>query len=165
MIDPDAPTPQNPSAAQILHWLQPDLHLTSNTSTGAVLQANSPAPAPYLRPAPPAGSPAHRYIQYLFAQPSTSFQVPANFTSFLSTRTRFDVASFATAARLMGPVAANYVLVARTGAGANGTMVGNGTAAGNGTAPQPFRGEATVGRGASRWGLVGLVSALIVLAW
>lgn len=64
IIDPDAPTPQNPTSAQIRHYLVADVSPQStvfNVSSGSVL-------SPYKSPAPPAGSAAHRYTSVLLRQ-------------------------------------------------------------------------------------------------
>lgn len=66
IIDPDAPTPQDPTSAQIRHWLVADITpsgASTNYSSGTVLSA-------YKSPAPPAGSAAHRYTSVLMRQPS-----------------------------------------------------------------------------------------------
>lgn len=64
MIDPDAPTPQNPTSALIRHWLVSDVAPTTtpaNISSGNVLSA-------YRSPSPPANSTAHRYLTLLLRQ-------------------------------------------------------------------------------------------------
>ncbi|KAI9710364.1 MAG: hypothetical protein M1820_002859 [Bogoriella megaspora] len=161
MIDPDAPTPQNPSAAQILHWMQNSLSATSNsssTSQSISLRSSTSAQAAYLSPAPPAGSSAHRYIQYLFMQPS-NFSIPAAFAGFGQGRNRtgFDVAKFAQAAQLGSPVAANFILVARSSNGTSSTGSNNST--GN---PQPFKGGATI-KEASHWSIGALLGVLVIM--
>ena len=60
MVDPDAPTPQNPTAAQIRHLLAPNMTLNGSLADGAVLVNNTPAISNFLRPTPPAGSDPHR---------------------------------------------------------------------------------------------------------
>ncbi|KAI9663039.1 MAG: hypothetical protein M1821_008087 [Bathelium mastoideum] len=165
MIDPDAPTPQQPTEAQILHWLQPSVRVSTNSSSTSsasalspiTLAASAPPQATYLQPSPPPGSAAHRYIQYLFVQPK-DFQIPAAFADFGkgSNRSSFDVASFVQASGLQGPVAANYILVARGGNSSTGTG-GNSTGK-----PQPFKGEGAGMMGASRWGWIALLGGLFV---
>lgn len=60
MVDPDAPTPQNPTVAQIRHLLAPNMTLNGSLAEGAVLVNNTPAISNFLRPTPPAGSDPHR---------------------------------------------------------------------------------------------------------
>lgn len=66
IIDPDAPTPAKSTEADIRHYLVADVSPSTsavNLSTyGNVLSA-------YKSPAPPAGSPAHRYTSVLLRQP------------------------------------------------------------------------------------------------
>ncbi|ORY59607.1 phosphatidylethanolamine-binding protein [Pseudomassariella vexata] len=55
MVDPDAPTPSNPTRRFILHWLASNM--TQNTSaatpqTGRALTNSTPAQVPYRGPAP-----------------------------------------------------------------------------------------------------------------
>ena len=82
--------------------------------------------------------------------------MPAAFAGFGkgSNRTNFDLAAFVEASGLQTPVAANYILAART----------NATAAANGTgSPQPFKGEAAGGMGVSMWGWGALLGTLFVV--
>ncbi|KZV87464.1 PEBP-like protein, partial [Exidia glandulosa HHB12029] len=58
MVDPDAPTPQDPSVAQVRHFLAPDF---VSDGTGP-LTNRTPALSPYIGPQPPAGSDAHRFV-------------------------------------------------------------------------------------------------------
>ncbi|KZV86482.1 PEBP-like protein, partial [Exidia glandulosa HHB12029] len=57
-VDPDAPTPQDPSVAQVRHFLAPDF---VSDGTGP-LTNRTPALSPYIGPQPPAGSHAHRFV-------------------------------------------------------------------------------------------------------
>ena len=58
VVDPDAPTPQSPTVAQIRHFLGGSF--VPNPST-FVLSNSTPAISEWLQPAPPAGSDPHRY--------------------------------------------------------------------------------------------------------
>jgi phosphatidylethanolamine-binding protein len=139
MVDPDAPTPENTSLSQILHWLQPGLTLQASSGSQAaipyVLQASTPAVAPYARPMPPPYSRAHRYIQYLWAQPA-DFSIPPAFSGFSGeNRTNFNISEFAAAAGLGSPLYANYFLCSNgTGAIAPNATGSGGT---NGSIPAP----------------------------
>lgn len=118
MVDPDAPTPEGPTASAILHWMAPNMKATTapqdfGALKGQSVLANStPNVVPYAPPGPPATSSAHRYLLYLFEQPSADFQVPAAFSQFSATsRANFDLAAFMAAAQLKEPVAANFMYV------------------------------------------------------
>ena len=63
MVDPDSPTPQNTSLAQIRHLiLSVDVPKCANIATGASLTNSTPALSDYISPGPPAGSPPHRWV-------------------------------------------------------------------------------------------------------
>lgn len=68
-MDLDAPTPQDPSVAEIRHFLGGDFMLTgcgAGTSDGVALLSNTTsAVSEYVQPAPPAGSDPHRYVSLL----------------------------------------------------------------------------------------------------
>ena len=62
-VDPDAPTPQTPTSAQIRHFLGGDFTLGQSTGGGTrELVSNTPPVSGFLQPTPPAGSDAHRYV-------------------------------------------------------------------------------------------------------
>ncbi|KAJ6480590.1 PEBP-like protein [Mycena vitilis] len=105
MVDPDAPTPADPSLAQIRHFLAGDFHLRDDC-----LFNTTPAVSDFVQPAPPAGSPAHRYIILLYKQ-SAAFahqQLVNASTSVLG----FNLSQFASAVGLGEPVAGTFMLVA-----------------------------------------------------
>ncbi|GLB35547.1 putative phosphatidylethanolamine-binding protein [Lyophyllum shimeji] len=62
-VDPDAPTPQAPTSAQIRHFLGPNFFARNSDSTNAArpLVNATAAISPFLQPTPPAGSDAHRF--------------------------------------------------------------------------------------------------------
>ncbi|KAJ7480629.1 PEBP-like protein [Mycena latifolia] len=104
-VDPDAPTPQDPSFAQIRHFLGGNFfnhngHLVNST----------PAVSEFVQPAPPAGSDAHRYIFLLFKQ-SREFahQTLVNATTSIAL---FNISEFASAVDLGSPIAGTFMLVA-----------------------------------------------------
>ncbi|MCJ1365556.1 hypothetical protein MMC16_004680 [Acarospora aff. strigata] len=153
IVDPDAPTPQNPNRSEIIHLLQPSVSFAQTGPFAAMFSA--PAIVPYARPMPPPVSDAHRYVALLFAQPA-NFTLPAGFNA--TNRMNFNLTNFAAQARLGTPIAANYFLVSNmTGtAGAVGGRNATGTVAlsamptatstaRNGTAtPVPFKGAASM---------------------
>ena len=106
---------------------------------------------------PPNYSTAHRYIQYLFAQPA-GFKIPAPFAGYsAANRSNFNITKFIDAAGLGKPVAANYFLcsnqtTATNGTGANGTSTGK---------PATFTGAANV-LGADRLGWVSAAVLCVV---
>lgn len=145
MIDPDAPAPYNPSQAQYLHWLQPNMRLI-NASTlppyavgpfPFLLFANNtgstPAVADFQGPSPPSYSPPHEYIVLVYQQP-LNFTIPEAYRGFSnSNRTNFDVAAFAEAAYLGNPIAANYFYTGNgthsIGANSTGSIISGGSGA------------------------------------
>ncbi|KAI9688274.1 MAG: hypothetical protein M1820_010302 [Bogoriella megaspora] len=123
MVDPDAPYPQDPTAAEYLHWLQPNLRLI-NASTLPLEavdpfpfifyanQTDTPARLHYSSPQPPNNSAAHRYILYVYQQP-LNFTFPQSYAGYgPNNRSNFNVAAFARSADLGDPLAATYFYVA-----------------------------------------------------
>jgi len=90
MVDPDAPTPQDPSHSPIRHWLVGNvpgsvLHSGGNISSATVLE-------PFHGPHPPQGSDYHRYGQFVFQQPQLDIKFAApgsrtnwNYAAYLAT--------------------------------------------------------------------------------
>jgi len=122
-VDPDAPTPQNPTNAQIRHFLGGNF--TPNRL--GLLSNSTPAISEFRQPTPPAGSDAHRYeildytnpliefatIRYIFLL----FEQPRGFNSqtVVNTTTptqNFNIAAFASAVGLGDPIAGSFMLVA-----------------------------------------------------
>jgi len=64
LVDPDAPTPEDPKFAYWRHWVLPGLH----SSTGPAL-ALQPALTEYLGPGPRDESSPHRYLFLLYREP------------------------------------------------------------------------------------------------
>lgn len=117
MVDPDAPSPDAPTAANILHWMAADLSATTAAQDFGALQGQSvltnttPNAVPFAPPGPPATSSAHRYLLFLFEQPE-NFAVPAAFAQFnAQNRANFDLNAFMAAAGLSAPLAANFMFV------------------------------------------------------
>lgn len=139
MVDPDAPTPEAPTAGFFLHWMASNMVTTMGGANGeAVLTNSTPNIASYVPPGPPATSSAHRYIFYAFEQPA-NFALPPQFANVNdANRVKFDVKAFAQAANLGAPVAANFMYVSAQSsvpptfqAAPNGTFPGgNGNAIG-----------------------------------
>jgi hypothetical protein len=109
MVDLDAPGGiTNNTLSPFLHWLTPVSATTSEILSG---QNSTSAVAPYISPAPGAGTGIHRYVIVLLSVPSSVFRWPSSFpalnASSEESRLRFDVEKFATAGNLQ-PVAANW---------------------------------------------------------
>lgn len=110
MVDPDARYPQNPSLRFIIHWLQTDMTPMAVAADGTSRLVNSSAPrVPYLGPAPPTNSSAHRYIVYAFFQ-HDNFTFPPDFEGFNATnRISFNLTTFLDDSHLgQVPAAAMY---------------------------------------------------------
>lgn len=63
-VDADAPTPEQRTDAPYCHWL------VTNIPNGAVRRGS--VVVPYAPPAPPKGSPRHRYVFLLYEQPNAA---------------------------------------------------------------------------------------------
>lgn len=109
-VDPDVPTPQNRTLAQIRHLLAPNFSALDSAPVFRLLTNSTPAISPYLQPGPPAGSPAHRYIFLLFDQPEGfNDQTLVTQTTPIAL---FNVSAFAAATGLGAPIAGTFMLVA-----------------------------------------------------
>ncbi|KAA1473818.1 PEBP-like protein [Dentipellis sp. KUC8613] len=111
MVDLDAPTPQDPSSAQIRHFLGGDFTLSVGRGGVLGLLSNStPALSEFLQPTPPAGSDAHRYVFLLFAQPA-GFAAQTVLTP-ATPISNFNVSLFAQEVGLGRPLGGSFMLVA-----------------------------------------------------
>ncbi|KAF5374153.1 hypothetical protein D9615_008807 [Tricholomella constricta] len=109
-VDPDAPTPQMPTSAQIRHLLAPNFSAAFPFAEVHPLVNSTAAISPYRQPTPPAGSDAHRYIFLLFRQPA-NFNEQTLVTSSTPVQL-FNISSFAAATGLGDPIAGTFMLVA-----------------------------------------------------
>ncbi|KAF8989029.1 phosphatidylethanolamine-binding protein [Cyathus striatus] len=111
-VDPDAPTPQNPTAAQIRHFLGGNFvpALIGPHISTPLLTNSTPAISNFAQPTPPAGSDAHRYIFLLFEQPR-GFNTQTLVTPSTSIA-NFNISSFAAAVGLGNPIAGTFMRVA-----------------------------------------------------
>ncbi|KAH9939983.1 phosphatidylethanolamine-binding protein [Amylocystis lapponica] len=134
MIDPDAPTPEDPTLSQILYLLAGDFHSEGNQSTGASLVNSTAAIMPFLPPAPPTGSVAQRSIQLLFIQPP-GFDENAlqyvNVSSSMSARQDWNLTAFSQGVGLGSPVAGNFFYTVNT-SNLNSTDPGEESTSGDG---------------------------------
>jgi hypothetical protein len=63
VVDPDAPTPQNRSLADVLHYMGGGYKVSGNISDhGFMLASNVTAVMPYFPPSPPNTSDPHRWV-------------------------------------------------------------------------------------------------------
>jgi phosphatidylethanolamine-binding protein len=76
IVDPDAPTPQDPSASQYLHYIGSGFTVASKSTTSPQLVSSKDALVEFAPPSPPSGSDPHRYatpfLSYLPTLPTRS---------------------------------------------------------------------------------------------
>jgi phosphatidylethanolamine-binding protein (PEBP) family uncharacterized protein len=70
LVDPDAPTPEDPKFAFWRHWVIPGLQPTHGTD-GQVVAETKRALTEYLGPGPKDDSTPHRYLFLLFREPAS----------------------------------------------------------------------------------------------
>ncbi|KAM0351032.1 hypothetical protein ACHAPU_002813 [Fusarium lateritium] len=68
LVDPDAPTPDDPKFAFWRHWVLPGLR---PLSSGDTVAQGKPALTEYLGPGPKDDSKPHRYLLLLYRQPAS----------------------------------------------------------------------------------------------
>jgi len=104
MIDPDAPSRQDPSRGEVKHWLVVNIP-GNDISKGETL-------AEFIGSGPPLGSGLHRYVFLIFKQPSGKIAVPDKPVSnkSLDGRFNFKTRQFASEYNLGNPVAGNLYL-------------------------------------------------------
>ncbi|KAI0260104.1 PEBP-like protein [Gloeopeniophorella convolvens] len=104
-VDLDAPTPQDPTSAQIRHFLGGDFVL----HTGGALANTTPALTEFHQPTPPAGSDPHRYVFLVFKQPpGFAQQTLVNASTSIA---NFNISSFAEATGLGQPLGGTFIRV------------------------------------------------------
>ncbi|EJC98052.1 PEBP-like protein [Fomitiporia mediterranea MF3/22] len=110
MVDLDAPTPQDPSSAQIRHFLGGNFVAGPADADGLQLLSNStPALSEFQQPTPPAGSDPHRYVFLLFDQPADfNNQTEVNSTTSIA---NFNISQFALDVGLGNPLGGTFILV------------------------------------------------------
>ena len=122
LVDPDAPTPQNPTAAQVRHYLGGDFRIQTVNGVGLLFN-DTPALSEYRQPAPPNTSDPHRSVPhvefrchylYIFRHSYTwllylqSSDFPANISTNIL---NFNISEFALQFGLGQPLAGNYMTV------------------------------------------------------
>ncbi|EJC98053.1 PEBP-like protein, partial [Fomitiporia mediterranea MF3/22] len=110
MVDLDPPTPQDPTEAQIRHFLGGNFQLGRVQPSQLFPLTNStPALSNFLQPTPPAGSDPHRYVFLLFQQP-TGFNSQTEVNASTPV-TNFNISQFAQDAGLGNPLGGTFILV------------------------------------------------------
>ncbi|KAK7034620.1 hypothetical protein VNI00_012261 [Paramarasmius palmivorus] len=105
MIDPDAPTPQNTSLAQVRHILGGNFQLSENGE----LKNTTAALSDYLAPMPPPGSDPHRYTVVVYKQPSPDFDcIAGDFVNGSTPIIGFNLTGFAEKVGLGEPIAGMF---------------------------------------------------------
>ncbi|QRW14451.1 phosphatidylethanolamine-binding protein (PEBP) family [Ceratobasidium sp. AG-Ba] len=110
LLDPDAPSNQDPKWAQVRHMFMGNLTLggfSKHVTNAVVLTNQTVAVNDYMPPAPPAGTGPHRYVALLYAQP------PDFNYSFLDTseRKHFNITKFSKKSGLGTPLAGTFMTV------------------------------------------------------
>ncbi|KAF8913753.1 phosphatidylethanolamine-binding protein [Gymnopilus junonius] len=134
IVDPDAPTPQNHSISQFLHFLGGDF---TPDPTSGLLSNSSPNLMEFIGPAPPAGSDPHRYVLLVYSQPGGFDTNAPTLVNSSTPRNNFNISTFAQAVDLGDPVAGNYFLVGPTPNASTSTQAPSTTTQSTPTAPAP----------------------------
>ena len=126
-VDPDAPTPQNPTVAEVRHFLGGNFRLDRSPSAigaGTPLVNNTPALSDYLQPSPPNTSDPHRLVPHLNCSRCHSYHLhrpsyvwllyrqPLDSPTSISPNiTNFNLSAFAEQFGLGQPLAGNFMTV------------------------------------------------------
>ncbi|KAH8306177.1 hypothetical protein KR018_003489 [Drosophila ironensis] len=100
MVDPDAPTRQDPKYREIAHWAVVNIK-GNDVATGHPLVA-------YIGSGPPEGTGLHRYIFLLYRQKGTIEATSTIPSTVRAGRLNFNARQFAAKHGLGTPIAANY---------------------------------------------------------
>ncbi|XP_017058396.1 protein D3 [Drosophila ficusphila] len=102
MVDPDAPTRQDPKFREILHWAVVNIPGGNTDPSGGY-----PLVA-YVGSGPPEGTGLHRYIFLLYRQENKIEETPTISNTTRAGRLNFNARDFAARHGLGAPIAANY---------------------------------------------------------
>lgn len=156
MIDPDAPMPENPTSAQIRHWLVTDIkpHNQSTYLPTDVLSA-------YRSPSPPSGSAPHRYVFILCRQQNGATISLYNQSSSVS---NFNFTLFVQQNSLT-IVSANYFNASRTNTTTASGTTNNSTASGvpTSTARSTSGAESVLNERGAIWGVLSCLLLAILI--
>ncbi|KAG5184326.1 phosphatidylethanolamine-binding protein [Tribonema minus] len=117
MVDPDAPSPDNPIFAEFLHWIAVDVPANQALQKVKGGGGGGGEVVDYMGPAPPKG--VHRYVFLAYRQPhGTEPFLDAHAQKQLQSRGRkkFSHAAFAQERGLGAPAAATYFCTAASDA-------------------------------------------------
>jgi phosphatidylethanolamine-binding protein len=111
-LDIDAPFPQSGFLGPILHWIQPGLKATPSADGTPQLESSEPFVANYIGPAPPPFGGPHRYIFFLYEQPTEfdgkKYAPPEGKTLGNFKRMWYDLDAFEKEVKLGPALAVNY---------------------------------------------------------
>ncbi|XP_033163617.1 protein D3 [Drosophila mauritiana] len=102
MVDPDAPTRQDPKYREILHWSVVNIPGSNVDPSGGHSLAD------YVGSGPPKDTGLHRYIFLLYQQENKIEETPTISNTTRTGRLNFNTRDFAAKHRLGEPIAANY---------------------------------------------------------
>nr|XP_016944357.1 protein D3 isoform X2 [Drosophila suzukii] len=102
MVDPDAPTRQDPKYREILHWAVVNIPGSSIDPSGGYTLAS------YVGSGPPEGTGLHRYIFLVYRQQNKIEETPTISNTTRAGRFNFSARDFAAKHGLGEPIAANY---------------------------------------------------------
>ncbi|XP_017082727.1 protein D3 [Drosophila eugracilis] len=102
MVDPDAPTRQDPKFREILHWAVVNIPGSNVDPSGGYPLAA------YVGSGPPEGTGLHRYIFLLYRQENKIEETPSISNTTRAGRLNFNAREFAAKHGLGEPIAANY---------------------------------------------------------
>ncbi|RDX57157.1 PEBP-like protein [Lentinus brumalis] len=160
LVDPDAPTPQNTSAAQIRHILASGLRPNGSLADGALLVNSTPAVSDYLNSNPPAGSDPHRYTALLYVQPEKFDTEVSRFVNASTPIFGFNVSVFAQELGLGIPVAGNFFFAGQASNSSTDQSITASSGAAATTQSRPSSGLTSVSTTSIG---VGLVIALVIV--
>ncbi|XP_013195712.2 protein D2-like [Amyelois transitella] len=102
MVDPDAPSRENPKFREWHHWLVGNI-LANNLEKGEVL-------SDYIGSGPPKGTGLHRYVYLLYKQPEKCnfSKIPKLPNNSGDKRGKFSISKFAQQFKLGVPIAGNF---------------------------------------------------------
>ncbi|KAF9053220.1 phosphatidylethanolamine-binding protein [Panaeolus papilionaceus] len=102
MLDPDAPTPEQPTSKSNRHFIGCNYYQTWGDH---VLRNTTQPPSRWYRPLPLPNSREHRYVFLVYSQPK-SFDWTIIYER--STHEHFDIAAYAEQNKLGNPIAGNF---------------------------------------------------------
>ncbi|KAK7061879.1 PEBP-like protein [Favolaschia claudopus] len=122
LVDPDAPTPQNRTFAQVRHLLGGGYHW--DASTGALTNTTA-ALSDFLPPGPPPGSDPHRYLVLAYVQSEGFSSKAPSLVNASTPITGFNISTLSEALGLGAPFAGTFFLTGPEAANATNTTAGS----------------------------------------